>query len=122
MLITNTGLCHAYWAPNFWALYSFADRVLIQVYKLLKWPISENTSYLTRGLVGDSSFAILPQIPPITTLVLTVIFQLPILVKLFMKPTHKIFVYALILTAFASFNFGWHVHEKAILLGLIPLW
>ncbi|KAL9590321.1 MAG: hypothetical protein Q9203_000893 [Teloschistes exilis] len=52
------GLCHAYWAPNIWSMYSFTDRVL---------------------LLGTVA-----------------------------------------LCGYSSFLFGWHVHEKAILLVIVP--
>nr|POE59376.1 dolichyl pyrophosphate glc1man9glcnac2 alpha-1,3-glucosyltransferase [Quercus suber] len=64
------GLCHAYWAPNIWALYSFVDR--------------------------------------------------PALLKLFLVPTWTNFVSTVTLCGYASFLFGWHVHEKAILLIIVP--
>ncbi|XP_068832210.1 dolichyl pyrophosphate Glc1Man9GlcNAc2 alpha-1,3-glucosyltransferase isoform X7 [Capricornis sumatraensis] len=60
------GLCHAYWAPNFWALYSALDKVL--------------------SVIGPRGF-----------------------------------LRCLILCALSSFLFGWHVHEKAILLAVLPM-
>ncbi|XP_074788938.1 dolichyl pyrophosphate Glc1Man9GlcNAc2 alpha-1,3-glucosyltransferase isoform X5 [Athene noctua] len=60
------GLCHAYWAPNFWALYNAVDKAL--------------TIFGPRG-----------------------------------------FLQCLVLCALSSFMFGWHVHEKAILLAILPL-
>ncbi|KAM6172760.1 dolichyl pyrophosphate Glc1Man9GlcNAc2 alpha-1,3-glucosyltransferase isoform 7-T7 [Erethizon dorsatum] len=60
------GLCHAYWAPNFWALYNAVDKVL--------------------SIIGPRGF-----------------------------------LRCLILCALSSFMFGWHVHEKAILLAILPM-
>nr|POF06000.1 dolichyl pyrophosphate glc1man9glcnac2 alpha-1,3-glucosyltransferase [Quercus suber] len=58
------GLCHAYWAPNIWALYSFMDRLLIYA-----------IDSVTRGLVGDTAFAVLPAVLPRTTFILTLAVQ-----------------------------------------------
>ncbi|KAM4905621.1 dolichyl pyrophosphate Glc1Man9GlcNAc2 alpha-1,3-glucosyltransferase isoform 6-T6 [Sylvia borin] len=60
------GLCHAYWAPNFWALYNAMDKALT--------------------ILGPRGF-----------------------------------LQCLVLCALSSFMFGWHVHEKAILLAILPL-
>lgn len=116
------GLCHAYWAPNFWALYSFADRLLLKFAKLvgLADTIAAN-SWLTRGLVGDSTFSILPNITPLASFALTAIFQLPSLFLLANQRNFDTFLDSLILCGFGSFIFGWHVHEKAILMVLIPI-
>lgn len=75
---------------------------------------------VTRGLVGDTSFAVLPEITPRITFILTLLFQAIPLVKLFRDPTWETFVGAVTLCGYASFLFGWHVHEKAILLVIIP--
>ncbi|KAF3289671.1 glycosyl transferase [Orbilia oligospora] len=117
----SRGLCHAYWAPNAWALYAFADRILIHIAPRLNLNIdSASLGSATRGLVGDTSFAVLPNIPPRVTFVLTLAVQLVCLVKIFSKPTPIRFIGAVTLCGFASFMFGWHVHEKAVLLPLVP--
>lgn len=43
------------------------------------------------------------------------------LAKLWTTPTYKSFLTALTLCGYSSFLFGWHVHEKAVLLVLVPL-
>ncbi|CAK1364893.1 Dolichyl pyrophosphate Glc1Man9GlcNAc2 alpha-1,3-glucosyltransferase [Cercospora beticola] len=117
----SRGLCHAYWAPNVWAMYSFTDRVLIYLAPYLKLPVdADAVNSVTRGLVGDTSFAVLPNIPPRLTFVLTLAAQIPALIKLFAQPTWDNFVATITLCGYASFLFGWHVHEKAILLVIIP--
>lgn len=115
------GLCHAYWAPNAWAMYSFVDRVLIVIAPRIGLSVKADAlQSVTRGLVGDTSFAVLPDISPRVCFGLTLLFQIIPLLKLFAQPTWDNFIGAVTLCGYASFLFGWHVHEKAILLVIIP--
>jgi alpha-1,3-glucosyltransferase len=58
------------------AVYSFLDRVLLKLSGIFFGYTSESAGHLTRGLVGDTSFAILPEITPLIALILTVSSQL----------------------------------------------
>ncbi|KIP12677.1 glycosyltransferase family 57 protein [Phlebiopsis gigantea 11061_1 CR5-6] len=119
------GLNHAYWAPNFWALVTATDRVLLKVAHVFSiQSLHVNVSGVastSRGLVGDTVFAVIPNIKPIHTFIITIAFQLIFLTKLWRTPTYKSFLAALTLCGYTSYMFGWHVHEKAILLVLVPL-
>jgi alpha-1,3-glucosyltransferase len=119
----SRGLCHAYWAPNVWAMYSFVDRVLIVLAPRLGLPVKTSAlNSVTRGLVGDTSFAVLPDVTPRVCFALTLAFQAIPLVRLFFRRTivWEDFIGAVTLCGYASFLFGWHVHEKAVLLVIIP--
>ncbi|KAJ6515980.1 glycosyltransferase family 57 protein [Mycena sanguinolenta] len=118
------GLNHAYWAPNAWALVTAADRVLLRYVSRTGADVAINISGVastSRGLVGDTVFAVLPTVKPIHTFIITVAVQCIALIKLWFTPTYKSFLTALTLCGYASYLFGWHVHEKAVLLILVPL-
>eukprot|EP01112_Ceratiomyxa_fruticulosa_P006912 TRINITY_DN1784_c0_g1_i4.p1 TRINITY_DN1784_c0_g1~~TRINITY_DN1784_c0_g1_i4.p1 ORF type:complete len:532 (+),score=67.97 TRINITY_DN1784_c0_g1_i4:132-1727(+) len=120
------GLSHAYWAPNFWAFYNTVDRLLIFLNNIFGLKIFSATSatMLTGGLVGSDSQAhvALPNILPIHTILITVISLIPLLYWSWSKYyEHRDFIIAVSLSTLCFFMFGWHVHEKAILMVILPL-
>nr|CAG4637044.1 EOG090X06YP [Ceriodaphnia reticulata] len=120
----NRGLCHAYWAPNFWALYNLVDKILTFAARKIGWIDSASalTASMTGGLVKEFEHVVLPSVGPKTTLICTLLALAPAVVILLKRPYQpRIFVRAVVLCAFASFLFGWHVHEKAILIVITPL-
>ncbi|XP_066475221.1 dolichyl pyrophosphate Glc1Man9GlcNAc2 alpha-1,3-glucosyltransferase isoform X2 [Tiliqua scincoides] len=118
------GLCHAYWAPNFWAVYNAVDKTFTVIglkYKLLD-PAKVPKAAMTGGLVQEFQHAVLPSVTPLVALACTALSMLPSIFCLWFKPQGpRGFLRCLVLCALSSFMFGWHVHEKAILLAILPL-
>ncbi|XP_074529008.1 dolichyl pyrophosphate Glc1Man9GlcNAc2 alpha-1,3-glucosyltransferase [Halichoeres trimaculatus] len=118
------GLCHAYWAPNIWALYNILDKILVTLgvrLKLLQEAALPRAS-MTGGLVQEFQHSVLPSVSPTITLVCTLISILPAVASIWRRPRGaRGFLRCLVLCALGSFMFGWHVHEKAILIAILPL-
>ncbi|RNA17987.1 dolichyl glycosyltransferase, partial [Brachionus plicatilis] len=110
------GLSHAYWAPNVWAIYNFSDKILSLLFQV------QSKSSLTSGLIKDAEHTTLPSISPKITFLFSLIFMLIPIASILRRSSRKeLLVKLIVLCAFSSFLFGWHVHEKAILMILIPL-
>merc|ERR1719412_399930 len=75
----------------------------------------------TSGLVQESVFAVLPDVSIVATIIVTLLVWAPVLFKLWQHPKESDkFLRAVTLCTFISFLFGYHVHEKAILMVTIP--
>ncbi|XP_042494039.1 probable dolichyl pyrophosphate Glc1Man9GlcNAc2 alpha-1,3-glucosyltransferase [Macadamia integrifolia] len=116
------GLCHAYWAPNFWVFYIILDKVLAFLLAKLGFKIQAPTASFTGGLVGDSSpYAVLPRVTPLVTFVLVLTTISPCLVMAWKKPRPGMITRYVAYAYTCGFLFGWHVHEKASLHFVVPL-
>ncbi|CAP22260.2 Protein CBG00995 [Caenorhabditis briggsae] len=120
----SRGLTHAFWAPNFWALYNFADLILYRVLSNLNIGKFEAPTY-TSGLVQEYSHSVLPSVNPIGTLFLVVIASVIVLTGLVIrwrKDSRPVdFSLFAVFSALSFFYFGYHVHEKAIILITVPM-
>ncbi|KAL4420176.1 hypothetical protein ABPG77_008312 [Micractinium sp. CCAP 211/92] len=110
------GLCHAYWAPNVWAIYAAADKVLSMALGR-----RNSAASMTGGLVGVAEFAVLPQIGSGATALWTLAAMAPCLARLWRRPDPQTFPAAVLYCTMCSFMLGYHVHEKAILMVTVPL-
>ena len=68
------------------------------------------------GLVGVADFALLPQIQPSHTAIIVLAAMAPALVRAWRCPKPSEFLDAAAYACLCSFVFGYHVHEKAILM------
>lgn len=109
----SRGLTHAYWAPNIWALYSFGD-------KILGIAFHNSVAGGSRGIVGDVAFSNFPQVTPFACFVLSATLQICSIIPVLIRPSFVRFLASLTSCAFASFLLGWHVHEKAVMLVVVP--
>ena len=120
------GLVHAYWAPNVWALYMFADRLLLKVHRICGLHIAagtkassaltESSATATSGLVGDYAPAVLPKVGPLLSLSLVLLSMLPALYAVYRRPNPHTLLRGAAYCSLCSFMLGYHVHEKAVMV------
>jgi alpha-1,3-glucosyltransferase len=122
----DRGLCHSYWAPNMWALTNVVDKGLaVGLKKVLGYDAAAGTTNtMTSGVLGRIEYSVLPQITPAVCAGLTIGLMLPLVLRVALAspglPARQRLTLGVTMATFTSFMFGWHVHEKAVLMILVP--
>jgi alpha-1,3-glucosyltransferase len=122
----DRGLCHSYWAPNMWALTNVLDKGLALGLKRVMGydPGMGMTNTMTSGVLGRIEYSVLPQITPAVCAGLTLALMVPLVLRLTLAspglPARHRLELGVTMATFTSFMFGWHVHEKAVLMVLVP--
>ena len=98
----------ALWAPHFLYGEPVVTRCISQA--------SESKTFIVGGLVGAASFVGLPNVSAGAAAGLVLVAMVPALVRLWRRPLPAEFGGAAAYACLCSFVFGYHVHEKAILM------
>jgi len=106
----DRGLLGGYWAGNFWAIYAFIDTAL-------KIPLGHSKSSLRK--TKREPFDYLPNISPPFTIFLILLFTVPLMICIWRNPRKVLFPYYLAFAIYTFFFFGYHVHEKALLMVIL---
>jgi alpha-1,3-glucosyltransferase len=115
------GLVHAYWAPNAWAIYLTLDR-FISKFVSISTNHEVGLGSPTTGIVGEISTLALPNITPRVCFLMTIAAYLPVLFLIWNDRKDRVdFSVWVALGNAIAFAFGWHIHEKALLMVLFPL-
>lgn len=99
------GLVHAYWAPNFWAIYCGANRVLESALRRLGFAFAVSHT-------EKCELSVLPEISAPHTILLV------ILTSGFLWRQRRGFTEFCAIQSLIFFLFAFHAHEKAVLLPL----
>ncbi len=126
------GLCHDYWAPNAWALYATVDKAARTLCSLLLRAAPERLA-LCGGLqqvvrAPVATFSVLPSVTPLVCALLCLGAVAGLVVPALWRrvgPQGAVDPVAVTRAAaactLAGFLFGWHVHEKALLVPAVLL-
>ncbi len=102
-------------ASNFWALYMIAYKTYLAIPILYARYVTKVKTESLSFKITDFSFY------KKISLYSTLIFMLPLIYKMIRNINKKNFCEYLAIVNLVSYNFGYHVHEKAILMTYLPL-